>query len=379
VKVLTVFGTRPEAIKMAPLVQALASDPSVQHVTCVTGQHRQMLDQVLGVFAIRPEHDLDLMKCGQDLAYLTTAVLDGVGRVLQLERPDWLVVQGDTTTAFAAALAGFYRHVPVAHVEAGLRTHNPLSPWPEEMNRRLVASLASLHCAPTQLAADNLSREAVPSDRIVVTGNTVIDALRWTAAQAEADAALAALLTRHAPALLHTDRRLLLVTLHRRENLGERLRSICEGLRLLARRDDLRIAFPVHLNPQVRTVVDAVLLDIPTVHLLPPMAYLPFVALMRRCALIVTDSGGIQEEAAGLGKPVLVARDATERQEAIDAGTAELAGTDGPHIAGRCARLLDDPVAYARMAQATDAFGDGRAAPRIVAELKARWVRARSE
>ena len=374
-KVLTVFGTRPEAIKLAPLVLALQREPGVRQVTCVTGQHRQMLDQVLGVFELTPDHDLDIMKPGQDLGYVTGAVLEGVSRVIRAERPDWLCVQGDTTTAFAAALAGFYERVPVAHVEAGLRTHDPLSPWPEEINRRLVAPLARLHCAPTERAAQNLLREAIPPAQVVVTGNTVIDALRWIAARPEADRELDALIARHAPALARSSRRLLLVTLHRRENLGSKLRSICTGLRLLAARGDIEIAFPVHLNPAVGAVFDELLAGVAGVHRLPPLDYLPFVALMRRSHLIVTDSGGIQEEAPGLGKPVLVARDVTERPEAIEAGTAELVGTDGATLATRCAALLDDPAQYARMANATNPFGDGRAAPRIVALLRERLER----
>lgn len=371
-KVLSVFGTRPEAIKLAPVVQQLRRTPGVHEVTCVSAQHRQMLDQVLGVFDIAPQHDLDIMRPGQDLAYVTSSVLHGVTAVLREERPDWLVVQGDTTTALAAALAGFYEHVPVAHVEAGLRTFDPLSPWPEEVNRRLVAGLASVHFAPTRGAADNLLREAVPADRVQVTGNTVIDALRWTASRTEGAAALAAVIAQHAPALQQSRRRWLLVTLHRRENLGDKLASICLGLRALAARGDVEIVFPVHLNPAVRSTVEAVLGDVAAVHRLPPLEYLPFVALLGRCHLVVTDSGGIQEEAPGLGKPVLVARDTTERPEAIDAGTALLAGTDGDGIARLAALLLDDERRYAEMATAANPFGDGHAAERIVNRLLGR-------
>ncbi|GMV44673.1 MAG: UDP-N-acetyl glucosamine 2-epimerase [Pseudomonadota bacterium] len=371
-KVLSVFGTRPEAIKLAPLVQRLAQTPGVEEVSCVTAQHRQMLDQVLEVFGLLPRHDLDLMRPGQDLPWLTGAVVEGVARVLRAERPDWLVVQGDTTTAFAAALAGFYERVPVAHVEAGLRTHDPASPWPEEMNRRLVGTLASLHFAPTARAAANLAREGVADAAVLVTGNTVIDALRWTAARPEGAAALDSVIAAHAPALAASKRRWILVTLHRRENLGERLHSICRGLAALAARGDVDVVFPVHLNPAVRATVEQVLGGVARVHRLPPLEYLPFVALLRRCHLVVTDSGGIQEEAPGLGKPVLVARDSTERPEAIEAGTALLAGTDGAHIAALAARLLDDPAAYAAMANAVNPFGDGHSAERIVARLLAR-------
>jgi len=371
VKVMSVFGTRPEAIKLAPVLQRLARTPGVDEVSCVTGQHREMLDQVLGAFGLAPRHDLDLMRPGQDLPWLTGAVVDGVARVLRAERPDWLVVQGDTTTAFAAALAGFYERVPVAHVEAGLRTHDSLSPWPEEMNRRLVGALASLHFAPTARAAANLAREGIAGERVLVTGNTVIDALQWTAARPEGGPALQAVLAQHAPALAQSTRRCILVTLHRRENLGERLESICAGLAELAARGDVEIVFPVHLNPAVRTIVERVLGGVAAVHRLPPLEYLPFVALLRRAHLVVTDSGGIQEEAPSLGKPVLVARDTTERPEAIEAGTALLAGTDGARIAALASRLLDDAAAYAAMAGAVNPFGDGHSAERIVARLLA--------
>lgn len=369
-KVLTVFGTRPEAIKLAPVVQALQRETGMSQVTCVTGQHRHMLDQMLKVFGLAPDHDLDIMKTGQDLSYLTGAVLKGVTRVLRMEQPDWLVVQGDTSTAFAAALAGFYERVPVAHVEAGLRTHDLLAPWPEEAHRRLVATLTRLHCAPTERAARNLLREGIAPGQVSVTGNTVIDALRWTAARPEGDGALDAVLAHHAPALRARARRWLLVTLHRRENLGGKLASICNGLRLLAARGDIDIVFPVHLNPAVQMTARQWLGGMASVHLLPPLEYLPFVALLRRCYLVVTDSGGIQEEAPGLGKPVLVARDSTERPEAIEAGVAVLAGTDGERIAAIASRLLDDPTEHAAMANAVNPFGDGHAAGRIVALLR---------
>lgn len=374
-KVLLVFGTRPEAIKLAPVVRLLASTPGITAVSCVTAQHRQMLDQVLQAFGLAPQHDLDLMRPGQDLAYLTSAVVEGVSRVLRMEKPDWLVVQGDTTTAFAAALAGFYERVPVAHVEAGLRTHDVQSPWPEEVNRRLVVPLATLHFAPTDRAAQNLRREAVPDTDIAVTGNTVIDALRWAAAHPQADVELDAFLSQHAPALRGSVRRWLLVTLHRRENLGNRIASICGGLRTLAARGDVEIVFPAHLNPAVRDAVDQLLGGVAFVHRLPPLDYFPFVALLRRSHLVITDSGGIQEEAPGLGKPVLVARDTTERPEAIEAGTALLAGTEGVQIAVMATQLLDDPAHYAKMASAVNPFGDGLAAERIVALLQQRRPR----
>jgi UDP-N-acetylglucosamine 2-epimerase (non-hydrolysing) len=369
-KVLSVFGTRPEAIKLAPVIRALAHDASFESVVCVSGQHRHMLDQVLDAFDIRPAYDLKVMKSGQDLTHVTTSVLAGVVDVIRREQPQWVIVQGDTTTAFAAALAGFYERVPVAHVEAGLRTHNMNSPWPEEGNRRLVAPIAQVHFAPTTSAKRNLLREGLPPDDVLVTGNTVIDALQWTATQARGDGPLDALLREHAPSLLHDTRRLVLVTLHRRENLGDKLRSICAGLRRLADRGDVNIVFPVHLNPAVQAVAAEAFANHPRVHRLPPLDYVPFVALLKRAYFVVTDSGGIQEEAPGLGKPVLVARDTTERPEAIEAGTAELVGTDGDRITERGARLLDDALHYRTMATATNPFGDGHAAQRIVQRLK---------
>lgn len=368
-KVITIFGTRPEAIKLAPVVHSLSIHPQIQQIICVTGQHRQMLDQVMSVFGLCANYDLNVMKQGQDLKYLTTAVLSGVTDVIRKERPDWLVVQGDTTTAFGAALAGFYEGVPVAHVEAGLRTYDRMSPWPEEINRRLIASLSSLHFAPTKRAAENLLRESIPDDEIIVTGNTVIDALQWTASRPEGRIAIDNLLQIHAPDLIDADRKIILVTLHRRENLGEKLKSICSGLKQIASREDVEIVFPVHLNPAVQTVVNEELGKISNVHLLPPLDYLPFVALLQKSYLVITDSGGIQEEAPGLGKPVLIARDTTERPEAIEALTAELVGTDGDTIMRRCNALLDTPELYFRMSHAVNPFGDGCAALRIVEQL----------
>lgn len=366
--VLTIFGTRPEAIKLAPVVRAFASTPGVRHSLCVTGQHRQMLDQVLAVFDLRPDHDLDIMRPGQDLTHVTTAVLEGLGQVLDRLKPDWVIVQGDTTTAFAAALAAFYRQIDVAHVEAGLRTGNIYSPWPEEMNRRLTGQIARLHFPPTEAAARNLLREGIAEDRMLVTGNTVIDALAWVAARLDADPALSARLA-EAFSWLDPARRLILVTGHRRENFDGGLARVCAALARLAARGDVEIVYPVHLNPKVQEPARRVLGSSPGVHLIEPQDYLPFVHLMRRAHLIITDSGGIQEEAPGLGKPVLVTRDTTERPEAIAAGTARLVGTDTEAIVAAAAELLDDPAAYARMAQAKNPFGDGRAAGRIVSRL----------
>lgn len=365
VKVLTVFGTRPEAIKLAPVVQAFQAAPGVEHVTCVTGQHRQMLDQVLAVFDIKPEHDLNIMKPGQSLDHVTTAALTGVGAVMDDIQPDWVVVQGDTATAFAAALAGFYRKVKVAHVEAGLRTGNLMSPWPEEGNRKLIGQITTLHFPPTETSAGNLRREAVPEQDIAVTGNTVIDALQWVAARLQQDASLRSDFDARF-SFIDPSKRLMLVTGHRRENFDGGLERVCMALRQIAERGDVEIVYPVHLNPKVQATAKQVLGDNPSVHLIDPQDYLPFVYLMQRSYLIVTDSGGIQEEAPGLGKPVLVTRDTTERPEAIAAGTARLVGTAAEDLVRHVCELLDDPAAYAQMAQAKNPFGDGKASGRIV-------------
>lgn len=367
-RVLTILGTRPDAIKLAPVVQALAAAPAVASCLCVTGQHRRMLDQVLEVFGLVPDHDLDIMKADQDLTHVTTAVLAGLAPVLDQVRPDWVIVQGDTTTALAAALAAFYHHARVAHVEAGLRTSDILAPWPEEMNRRAIAQIASLHFPPTEAAAANLRREGVPEDRILVTGNTVIDALHQVAARLDTDPMQAARFAQEF-GWLDPTRRLILVTGHRRESFDGGLARICRALVTLARRGDVQIVYPVHPNPRVVQVVQSMLAQEPAIHLIPPQEYVPFVQLMRRAHLIVTDSGGVQEEAPGLGKPVLVTRDTTERPEAIAAGTAALIGTSEDALVGAATRLLDDPVAHAAMAQARNPFGDGAAAQRIVARL----------
>ena len=357
-RIMTVFGTRPEAIKMAPVVRRLAATEGVQSLVCVTAQHRQMLDQVLELFSIRPDIDLDLMRAGQGLTYITTAVLEHFGRALDEFRPDRILVQGDTTTAMAAALAAFYAKVPVGHVEAGLRTGNVMSPWPEEMNRRMVSVLADLHFPPTGESRDNLLREGIDPSRIVVTGNTVIDALL------DAVAILDAALPR-----LQPGKRLILTTGHRRENFAGGLERVARGLLRLAGRGDVEIVYPVHLNPNVQQAANAVLGGHPAIHLIPPLDYLPFVNLMRRADLIITDSGGVQEEAPSLGKPVLVTRDTTERPEAVAAGTVELVGTDTDRLVERAGRLLDDKAAYAAMSFAHNPYGDGHAAARIVETL----------
>lgn len=369
-RILTVFGTRPEAIKLAPVVLACQRNSAVDHITCVTGQHREMLDQILRTFSIEPQFDLNLMKPGQDLTHVTSAALKGVGEVIDKVAPDWVIVQGDTTTAFAAALAAFYRKTKVAHVEAGLRTGNIYSPWPEEMNRRLAGQLTTLHFPPTPAAAQNLRNEGVREQLICVTGNTVIDALHWVVGRIDSDANFAASAEAGLP-LPQGGRKLILVTGHRRENFDGGLARVCEALKQLARRGDVEIVYPVHLNPKVQTTANEILGDDPAIRLVAPLDYVPFIALMRRAYLIVTDSGGIQEEAPGLGKPVLVTRDTTERPEAITAGTAKLVGTQTETLVAAANELLDSSAAYGRMAQAANPFGDGRAAERIVARLLA--------
>jgi len=370
VKILTICGTRPEAIKLAPLVHAFREAPDVEHVLCSTGQHRQMLDQVLEIFGLRADHDLNLMRPGQNLTYVTAAALEGVGSVIDRENPDWVVVQGDTTTAFAGALAAFYRKVRVAHVEAGLRTGNIYSPWPEEMNRKLVGALSTLHFPPTELSADNLRREGVDNDAISVTGNTVIDALRWMDARLAADAPFRTRAEEAFAAQLDTGRRVMLVTGHRRENFDGGLANVARALRAIADRGDVEIVYPVHLNPQVQAIANEILGNHPRIHLIAPLDYAPFVALMRRSYLIVTDSGGVQEEAPTLGRPVLVTRDTTERPEAIAAGTGRLVGTDANALVAAVTELLDDASAYARMAHAQNPFGDGHASERILKRLR---------
>ena len=362
--VLVVLGTRPEVIKLAPVVAALRAAPSLTARVCVTGQHREMLDQMLRVFAIAADHDLAVMQPAQDLADVTARVLLGLRDVLAAKRPAAVLVQGDTTSAMAAALAAFYAGVPVGHVEAGLRTGRPDQPFPEEMNRRLVGQLATWHYAPTAAAADNLRREGTDAARILITGNTVVDALRSIAARPPPlpppldEAALA-------------DRRLVLVTGHRRESFGAGLANLCAALRALADRyPDLLVVYPVHLNPAVDAPVRAALGDHPRVRLTPPLDYLGFVALLRRAHLAITDSGGVQEEAPSFGVPVLVTRAVTERGEALAAGTARLVGTDRDAIVGAATALLDEPAAHAAMRAATNPFGDGHAAERIVAHLE---------
>lgn len=374
---MLVFGTRPEAIKMAPLVKAFQARPdSFRTIVCVTGQHRQMLDQVLAIFGITPDYDLDIMKQGQDLYDVTSRVLLGMRDVLQAERPDVMLVHGDTTTSMAAALAAFYQQIPVGHVEAGLRTHNIYSPWPEEMNRQITGRIAVYNFAPTGLSRDNLLREGVADSSVVITGNTVIDALYWVVEKIKTDDKLGSELTRELAdagydlSRLSQDRRLILITGHRRENFGEGFIRMCEAVKTLASNyPAVDFVYPMHLNPNVRQAIRRVFGETNTIgnlFFIEPLEYLSFVLLMEKSAVVLTDSGGIQEEAPGLGKPVLVMRDTTERPEAVSAGTVKLVGTDYDRIITEVSRLLEDADYYQTMSRAVNPYGDGKACERIV-------------
>lgn len=379
---MLVFGTRPEAIKMAPLVKEFQKYPEDFRTTvCVTGQHREMLDQVLEIFEIKPDYDLNIMKQGQDLYDVTAKVLLGMRDILKEEHPDVVLVHGDTTTSTAAALAAFYQQIPVGHVEAGLRTHNIYSPWPEEMNRQLTGRIAEYDFAPTPLSRRNLEQEGVSPEKISVTGNTVIDALYMVVDKIKNDAALRARLedelssAGYDVARLGAGRRLVLITGHRRENFGEGFISMCRAIKTLTEKyPDTDFVYPMHLNPNVRRPIHEVFGDNPTglgnMFFIEPLEYLSFVFLMERSFIVLTDSGGIQEEAPGLGKPVLVMRDTTERPEAVDAGTVKLVGTDYGRIVGETSRLLDDSAAYNAMSHAVNPYGDGLACKRIVGALK---------
>jgi UDP-N-acetylglucosamine 2-epimerase (non-hydrolysing) len=383
-RVLSVVGTRPEAIKMAPVIRALPREPGVESRVCITAQHRQMLDQVLDLFQIQPDYDLDLMREDQSLSELSASIFLGLDPVLQAWAPDWVLVEGDTTTVAITALLAYYRRLRLGHVEAGLRTHDKWQPFPEELNRRFAAVAADLHFAPTEQARWNLLQEGVDPNLIVVTGNPVIDALRFVAEQPEPES-IGQLLDRlqivRAPSQGQARdadasgsanghaKRLLLVTAHRRENFGAPLENICTALRDLAARGDVEIVYPVHLNPNVQEPVQRLLGGVPHITLLPPLDYLPLVHLMKHADLILTDSGGIQEEAPAFGIPVLVLREVTERPEGVEAGTLRLVGTDRPRIVAQATSLLDDPAAYAQMAKAANPFGDGHAAERIVRAL----------
>lgn len=371
-KILTVFGTRPEAIKMAPLALALAADERFDAKVCVTGQHREMLDQVLDLFDIQPEFDLNIMKPGQDLTDVSTAILQGMKNVFSDFKPDMVLVHGDTATTFATSLAAYYQQIPIAHVEAGLRTGNLYSPWPEEGNRKLTGALAQLHFAPTTNSRDNLLKEGIAASCIIVTGNTVIDALLDVMKRLDEDQELFARAAEPA-AFLDPARKLILVTGHRRESFGGGFERICQALMEVAQRHpEVDIVYPVHLNPNVREPVNRLLSGINNVHLIEPLDYLPFVHMMSRAHIILTDSGGIQEEAPSLGKPVLVMRDTTERPEAVAAGTVKLVGSDTANIVRELNHLLLDQKAYKTMSFAHNPYGDGQACQRIIDALLGR-------
>lgn len=361
-KVLSVFGTRPEAIKMASIVRLLQQTGSIEARVCVTAQHRQMLDQVLDLFKIKPDYDLDLMRDGQSMAQISAGIFTHLDPVLDEFKPDWVLAVGDTTTVVTTSLLAFYRRIKFGHVEAGLRTHNKWHPFPEEINRRLATTLADLHFAPTEWSQGNLLREGVEEAAIVVTGNPVIDALKFVAEQEEPDQ------IKHLLSRLE-GKKIILVTAHRRENFGQPIENICQALKQLAARGDAEIIYPVHLNPNIQEPVNRILREVEHVTLLSPLDYLPLVHLMKRAALILTDSGGIQEEAPAFGIPVLVMRETTERPEGVEAGALKLVGTETPHIVQEAKRLLDDPAEYAKMARASNPYGDGHAAERIVEAL----------
>jgi len=371
-RILVIFGTRPEAIKLFPVVVALKADARLEVRVCVSAQHRGMLDQVLAIAGLVPDHDLDLMRPGQSLDALTAALLTGLGRVMDTEKPARVVVQGDTATAMAGALAAYYRQIPVDHVEAGLRSGQLYHPWPEEGNRKLIGALASLHFAPTATAAAALRAENVPAERIHVTGNTVIDALHWVLARIAAEPALAAGLAELEARF--AGKRLIAVTSHRRENFAGGLEEIAGAIRAIAARPDVGIIFPVHPNPNVRGVMAGALAGLDNVAMIEPLDYPHFARLLSMAEIVLTDSGGVQEEAPALGKPVLVMRETTERPEGLAAGTARLVGTDKKRIVSEIFNLLDDKAAYEAMARAHNPFGDGHAARRIV-ELLAHETR----
>ncbi len=362
-KVLFVFGTRPEAIKMAPVIKALKQASDMEVLVCVTGQHREMLDQVLDLFSIVPDHDLNIMKPGQGLTEITTGILDGLKSVLEVTQPDLVLVHGDTTTTLTTSLAAYYQRIPVGHVEAGLRTGDIYSPWPEEINRCVTGKIAHLHFAPTAGSRQNLLAEGVCDSTIHVTGNTVIDALLDVVQMLENDPDQSTAFDESFG--LAADKRIILVTGHRRESFGGGFERICRALADLAKRPDIQIIYPVHLNPNVSGPVQESLGTLPNVRLIPPQDYLPFVHLMRKADIILTDSGGVQEEAPSLGKPVLVMRDTTERPEAVGAGTVKLVGTNVDLIKQEVAKLLDDQAIYESMSRAHNPYGDGKAALKI--------------
>jgi len=367
-KVLVVCGTRPEAIKMAPLIVGLADETAIESRLCVTGQHREMLDQVMALFHLTPDFDLNIMRQGQDLTDVMSDCLYGLRDLFASYRPDRVLVHGDTSTTIAASLAAYYASIPVGHVEAGLRTGDIYSPWPEEANRKLTAVIADRHYAPTTLSKNNLLAEGVPDDRIIVTGNTVIDALLMVNDRLNRDQSFNAAVAKQFP-LVDNSKKLILVTGHRRESFGDGFERICMSLRQLAERDDVQIVYPVHMNPNVREPVDRLLSKSNNILLLEPQEYLPFVYLMGQSHIIITDSGGVQEEAPALGKPVLVMRDTTERPEAVDAGTVKLVGTDPDRIVNEANQLLDDQDYYSAMSFAHNPYGEGKASELIIKDL----------
>lgn len=373
-KVLTVFGTRPEAIKMAPLVQALQNTTEIESRLCVTAQHREMLDQVLHVFQLVPDFDLNIMQPGQSLSDITSRILVGMADIFNDYQPDLVLVHGDTTTTLAVSLAAYYHQIKVGHIEAGLRTGNLFSPWPEEGNRKVATHLAHWHFAPTDHAKRNLLAENIRENAITVTGNTVIDALLWVRDKIVDDQALEQRLAAEFPYLMH-GRRMILVTGHRRESFGGGFERICQALVALAKRyPHVDIVYPVHMNPNVREPVERLLQGVENIHLIQPKEYLPFVWLMNRAYLVLTDSGGIQEEAPSLGKPVLVMRETTERPEAVEAGSVRLVGTESDTIVKEAARLLDDEQAWQAMSQVKNPYGTGQSCQKIIEFIKHSWV-----
>ena len=372
-KILVIFGTRPEAIKMAPVIRALQSDNTFETKVCVTGQHREMLDQVLQIFNIKPDYDLDIMQKNQDLSDITSGVIIGLRKILNEYKPNRVLVHGDTTTTLAASLASYYAQIPVCHVEAGLRTGNIYSPWPEEMNRKLTSSITDIHFAPTKWAKQNLVNEGIKVEQVEITGNTVIDALLWVSEKIESDSSLEKSLEEKFPFIAQNKdnkERIILVTGHRRENIGKPLEDICHILLEIVAQEDVRIIYPVHLNPNVQKTVYDILGNHPRIHLIEPQSYLPFVYLMNKAHIIITDSGGIQEEAPALGKPVLVTRETTERPEAVEAGTVKLVGSNANNIINETKRLLNDHGYYLKISFMHNPYGDGDASEKILKRLK---------
>ena len=370
-KILIVFGTRPEAIKMAPVIREFELHKHrFQTITCVTAQHREMLDQVLNLFEISPHYDLNVMTCNQTLSELTGRLVTGVNEIIEKERPDMILVQGDTTTTFASALSAYYNKITIGHIEAGLRTNNKYSPFPEEINRRLTTTLSDFHFAPTQAAKENLIREGIPESTVFITGNTVIDALKWVVKKHKKQSEIkkwSDFFMEHYNISLSNHIRTILVTGHRRENFGQGFQRICNALAILAKGNlNIQLIYPVHLNPNVQEPVYSILKNVQNVHLIPPLEYEPFIFLLNSSYLALTDSGGIQEEAPCLGKPVLVMRDTTERPEGIEAGTAKLVGTDTSQIVEETERLLKNSAEYASLSKAVNPYGDGTASKRIV-------------